>query len=129
MTNRPLTDRQFKFLELLFKDGPPGRQIYVAADKIKVEAGYSETTLAQQIVDSVKDYIIQFNQDYLALNSGESISALEDVLRTPTQKGAETRLKAANSILDRAGFGKKETQSIEIKADKGIVILPSKINE
>lgn len=126
MTESIKTDKQIKFVELLYAKGMPSNLVK-RGEEIKEEAGYSAGSSIYSILKSVQDDIIEKNKWYFVLYSSESINALQEVVRTPTKLGSDNIIKAANSILDRTGFGKKETQEVEIKADKGIVILPPKV--
>lgn len=125
MSKNELTEKQSKFLDLLYRDGLPVRLIE-RAKEIKAAAGYSENTDIYGIIRLLKDEIIERNIEYMVLHSSESITALQEIVRTPTLPGADTQIKAINSLLDRSGFGKKETQEVEVKEFKGIVILPPK---
>lgn len=120
------TEKQERFLELLFQDGLPD-DLMARAEAVKQDAGYSKETRVYNILRPLKQEIIERNLEYMALYSSESIGALQSVVRTPTQLGADTKIKAANSLLDRSGLGKKETFEVDVKAEKGIVILPAKI--
>ena len=44
-------------------------------------------------------------------------------------KASELRMKAAESILNRVGLGKKETIDHNVRAIHGIVVLPPKKND
>lgn len=122
-----LTDKQDLFLNILFEDGLPVELISKAKEAY-VKAGYSEANVRNvyTLLRRLKQEIIERNMEYMIWHSAESINALQEIVRTPTKPGADTIIKAANSLLDRGGFGKKEFQEIEIKADKGIVVLPAK---
>lgn len=122
---KELTNKQSKFLELLYQDGLPS-DLIEKANEIKVQAGYSPGHTPYAILKGLKAEITERNLEYMVLRSSECINGIQDIVRTPTTPGNDTKLKAINSLLDRAGFGKKETQEVEIKADKGIVILPAK---
>ena len=120
-----LTEQQTTLLDLIYAEGLPS-SILEKAKEVKELAGYSAKTDVYQILRQLKDAILERNQEYMILDSSLSINALHDVVRTPTKPGNDQLIKAANSLLDRSGFGKKETDVVEIKADKGIVILPAK---
>lgn len=120
-----LNDKQKAILDLIYSDGLPIGMV-ARINAVKEAAGYSSTTSAYQIIKTLKAEIVEKNLEFMALYSSDAINRLKEVIETPTTLGADNIIKAANSLLDRAGFGKKETQEIEVKADKGIVILPTK---
>jgi hypothetical protein len=120
-----LTEQQTLLLDLIYEDGLPV-DVLAKAIEVKEKAGYAAKTSIYQILRPLKDAITERNQEYMILDASKSITALHDVVRTPTKPGNDQLIKAANSLLDRSGFGKKETDVVEIKADKGIVILPAK---
>jgi len=120
-----LNDKQKAILDLIYADGLPIGMV-ARINAVKEAAGYSNTTSAYQIIKTLKVEIVEKNLEFMALYSSDAINKLKEVIETPTTLGADNIIKAANSLLDRAGFGKKETQEIEVKADKGIVILPTK---
>lgn len=127
MSENQLTEKQKKLLELIYEDGLP-YELIKKANSVKVQAGYSENSSISSILSTLKQEIVDRNLWYMVVDSGQSILALQEVVRTPTKPGSDNIIKAANSILDRTGFGKKETQEVELKADKGIVILPPKLD-
>lgn len=120
-------EQQNLFLDLLYEDGLPV-DLLKAAKVAYDKAGYvnKDRAAVYRIVRKLKKEIIERNIEYMVLHSAECINALQDIVRTPTRPGADTIIKAANSILDRGGFGKKETQDVELKVSQGIVVLPAK---
>lgn len=120
-----LTQKQELLLQLIYEDGLPD-SIVARINEVKEQAGYSANSSAYNILKTIKKQVVDRNIDFMALLSSKAINALRDVIETPTRPGSDNIIKAANSLLDRTGFGKKETQEIELKADKGIVILPAK---
>jgi hypothetical protein len=125
MTDNNLNEKQTRFLDLLYSDGIPN-DIIEKAKEIKEEAGYAENTSVYQLLRVLKDEIVKRNVDFMTIDSGSSINAIVDVRRNPTNPGAETVLKAANSLLEKSGLGKKETLEVEHKIPNGLVILPAK---
>lgn len=120
-----LTEFQERFLDLLYEDGLPDDFIERCKD-IKERAGYSAITSLTSILRPLKDEIAKRNQEWIVFNSTKPIKVLQDIVRTPTLPGSDNAIKAANSLLDRAGIGKKEQHEVEIRAIQGIVILPAK---
>ena len=120
-----LSSQQQLFLDLVYEDGLP-YDLIEKSKEVKEKAGYAKTTNVYQILRPLKDEIIKRNYELMVMGSAQPINVLQEIVRTPTKPGADTAIKAANSLLDRSGFGKKETQEVEIKENKGVVILPAK---
>lgn len=123
MSRNTLTDKQNKFLDLLFSDeyidNPRGAATI---------AGYSSNTMVSQIIDSVKDEILRRSDQQLVLHAPKSVKKINDVLDNPHVPGAKTTLDASFGILDRVGISKRERLEVEHKAPSGIVIFPAKNN-
>ena len=66
----------------------------------------------------------------LAANSVRAASGLVNALDDDgTTPRAELKVKAAESILNRVGLGKKDTVQHNVTALHGIVLLPSKASQ
>ena len=115
---RNLTERQQKFIEVLFDEagGDP-----VRAKKL---AGYSDETHTATIVNSLKDEILKATQDYMARNAPQAAVAMVSGFMDPTQLGVRDKLNAAKELLDRTGLVK--TEKVEVKASGGVMLLPPK---
>lgn len=120
MTNQ-LTDKQEKFLELIFK--PEYLHNYA---KAAVDAGYSPNSPIHIIVQGVQKQILERVEMYLATKAPSAAMRIIDVLQSPDMKGAKAALEAATTIMDRVGLSKKERIELEVKAPSGVFILPSK---
>jgi hypothetical protein len=121
-TKKPNTDLQNAFLNCLFDPD-------VAGDLRKAmnKAGYSENTGIREAIEPIKDQIIELAKTQLALSAPEAVVGLLDVVKTPHQLGANNKINAANSVLDRIGITKKDDSALNIP--KGaIVLLPPKEN-
>lgn len=115
--NTPLQDA---FLKHLFDDDVKGN-----VRKAMKKAGYSDTSDSKHVVESLKDQIIELAQLHLATNAVNAVFGLLDTIETPSQVGANNKIKAATEVLDRAGVIKKEPDTIAIP--KGaIFFLPPK---
>jgi len=106
--SRQLTERQQKFLDVLF-DGAGGD-----VAQAKVLAGYSETSSTTDIIKSLKEEI----KAAVAMVSG-----VDD----PTQLGIRDKLSASKELLDRVGLIK--TEKVQVEASGGVMILPPKNKE
>lgn len=119
---RQLTDLQKAFLEALFGEakGDP-----VEAKKI---AGYAQTISTTEIIRSLKDEIIEQAKLVLALNSPRAAMELVGMMINPNQEAGTNKLKAIESILNRASVTEKESSSdINLKVPQGgLFILPPK---
>lgn len=116
-----LTDKQTKFLDLIFL--PEYIDDYKSA---ALAAGYSPTTPINNIIDGVKEMILERVEMYLALSAPKSAKRVVDVLNDPEIKGAKAILEASGMILDRVGVVKKDRIEIEHKSASGIFIIPAK---
>ena len=89
-------------------------------------AGYKPNS-RQWLVRSVKDEILNRTEHLLALNSARAaqriISTIDD---DGTEPRAEIKLKAAESLLNRVGLGRKDTVQHNVTALHGVVLLPTK---
>ena len=120
MKKRELTDRQKKFLEVLFEEanGDPV--------KAKMIAGYSEHSSTSSIVATMKDEIMDATQLYMSRNAPKAAVAMVSGIDDPTQLGIRDRLGAAKELLDRVGLIK--TEKVQVEASGGVMILPPKNN-
>ena len=124
MTNLPsakkeLTEMQELFVDELMSNGGD-------VNRAMTLAGYKRSS-KQWLVRSVKDEIVHRTEHLLALNSARAaqriISTIDD---DGTEPRSEIRLKAAESVLNRVGLGKKDTVQHNVTAIHGVVLLPSK---
>ena len=116
---RNLTDKQQKFLEVLF-DGAGGD--VVQAKKL---AGYGDGTSTTSIVESLKDEIGDRTRSYFARTAPKAAMAMVGALSDPTELGIRDKMSAAKDLLDRAGLGKVERVDVS-SSSGGVFILPSK---
>ena len=115
---RELTDRQKKFLEVLF-DEASGDTV-----QAKLIAGYSEHSSTSSIVASMKDEIMEATQMYMSRNAPKAAVAMVSGVDDPTQLGIRDRLGAAKELLDRVGLIK--TEKVQVEASGGVMLLPPK---
>lgn len=120
MAKRALTDQQKTFLEVLF-DQAEGD--FVAAKKM---AGYSETYPTSQIVNTLRDEIVEATKAYIARSGPKAAVRLVGVLSNPLELGVKEIIAASKDILDRAGVVK--TEKVEVSGN-GVFILPAKGSE
>lgn len=88
-------------------------------------AGYSVNTRISEVVNPLRDEIVDRASMVLAMNAPKASYSMVDVLNDPGSMGARNAVAAATQILDRTGLVKKE--QVEIKGPEGgIFILPPK---
>ena len=115
---RTLTERQQRFLEVLFDDA--GGDV-VQAKKL---AGYGDNSSTTAIVEALKDEIAEKTRTYFARTAPKAAFALMGALQDPTQLGIKEKMTAAKDVLDRAGLGKVE--KVDVTSGGGIFYLPPK---
>ena len=116
---RELTEKQTKFLDILFENGG---QVTRAA----VDAGYSEGS-AGWLRKNLADEIVERTKDVLSMNAFKAATRLVDTIDNPApERGDDLRLKAAESLLNRVGVRQAETINHNVTAMHGVVLLPPK---
>lgn len=115
---KKLTEQQSKFIEVLFAEA--------GGDPVKAKkmAGYSDNSSTKEIMDSIKEEVIQATQLYVAINAPRAAMAVVSGIVDPTELGIKEKLNAAKDLLDRAGVVK--TEKMQIEASNGVMILPPK---
>jgi hypothetical protein len=121
MTERKLTDKQQKFLEVLFEEAQGN---FVEAKRL---AGYSDNVYTQSIVDSLEKEIYELTKKYISKLGVKAAWSMNEVMMNPTDLGNKEKMSAAKDILDRGGF--KPTEKMEVKTDTPVFILPAKSEE
>lgn len=121
MTERKLTDKQQKFLEVLFEEAQGN---FVEAKRL---AGYSDNVYTQSIVDSLEKEIYELTKKYISKLGVKAAWSMQEVMASPTDLGNKEKMAAAKDILDRGGF--KPTEKMEVKTDTPVFILPAKSEE
>ena len=118
---RELTSKQQIFLDTFISNG--GNTL----NAIEV-AGYSPTS-RRWLVRSLKNEIIELTRPHLAGASFKAANRLlegRDADGTLPSSQMDTRLKAANDILDRVGISKRQEIEHTGEIVHGVVLLPSK---
>ena len=115
---RELSEKQQKFLEVLFEDA--GGDV-VAAKKL---AGYAENTPTTAIVKGLKEEILEATQMYMARNAPKAAMAMTGALYDPTELGIRDKMSAAKELLDRTGLVK--TEKMQVEAAGGVMLMPAK---
>lgn len=117
---KTLDERQQKFLEALFGEAEGN---YSKALRI---AGYAPTTTKKDIVSTLRDEIVEYATNELALNTPKAISGILNVLGDGLKPGASNILKAAKEVLDRANIKPKESSDSNAGKTQNIFIMPAK---
>jgi hypothetical protein len=115
---RALTEKQQKLLAVLFDEA--GGDINVA----KRIAGYSDATSSTEIINSLKEEIIDATSAYMARNAPKAAMAMVGALYDPTELGIRDKMSAAKELLDRSGLVKTEKMQVEAKG--GVMLMPPK---
>lgn len=115
---RALTEQQQKFLAVLFDEA--GGDVLTA----KKLAGYSDQTPTTQIVNSLKEEILDATQLYLSRNAPKAAMAMVGALYDPTELGIRDKMSAAKELLDRTGLVK--TEKLQVEAKGGVMLMPPK---
>lgn len=115
---RTLTDKQQKLLAVLFDEA--GGDI-VAAKKL---AGYSDATSSTEVINSLKEEILDATSAYMARNAPKAAMAMVGALYDPTELGIRDKMSAAKELLDRTGLVKTEKMQVETKG--GVMLMPPK---
>jgi hypothetical protein len=118
---RELTDKQQKFLQVLFDEA--SGDVAMA----KRLAGYAEGTSTTDIVTGLKEEILEATQIYMARNAPQAAVALAGGMLDPTQLGIRDKLSAAKELLDRTGLVK--TEKMQVESTGGVMLMPPKKQE
>tara|TARA_R110000744_G_scaffold90255_1_gene175270 strand:+ start:132 stop:539 length:408 start_codon:yes stop_codon:yes gene_type:complete len=115
---KELTEMQQAFLNKVVETGG---DLKVAAEL----AGYQGNHY--QVINSVKNELVDLAQDLLAYNAPKAALKMVEVLSSerPVPQ-ANVKLQAAQQILDRVGLAKTEKLSVDHTVQGGIFILPTK---
>ena len=115
---RQLTERQQKFLSVLFDDA--GGDVATA----KKLAGYSDATSTTDVVDSIKEEVLEKTKSFMARNAPKAAMAMVGGLYDPTELGIRDKMAAAKELLDRTGLVK--TEKVQVEAKGGVMLMPPK---
>ena len=91
-----------------------------------VAAGYAEGS-GNWLRERLSEEIIERSKHVMATHA---VKAVNRIVATIDDDGseprAEVRLRAAEALLNRVGFGKQETINHNVQAVHGVVLLPPK---
>lgn len=118
----PLTEKQEAFLEALTGDAKGDIRTAMRM------AGYSDNVKVHEVVNPLREQIIERTTLMLATNAPKAAYGLVNVLNDPSSMGARNAVSAAAQLLDRVGVVKKEQIEIETKGN-AMFILPPKSKE
>lgn len=118
---RELTEQQQKFLNVLFDEA--GGDVLTA----KKLAGYSDQTSTTQVVNSLKEEILDATQLFMSRNAPKAAMAMVGALYDPTELGIRDKMSAAKELLDRTGLVK--TEKLQVEAKGGVMLMPPKQTE
>lgn len=115
---RELTEKQKAFLAYLFDEAEGN---HVVAKRM---AGYSEHVRTSEILNSLKEEILEATQMYMARNAPKAAMSLVGAMHDPTELGIRDKMAAAKELLDRIGLVKVEKMQVEAKG--GVMLMPPK---
>lgn len=115
---RQLNEKQQKFLDVLFEEA---RGDVVQAKKL---AGYAETYSTANLINGIKDEVLERTNMYLARNAPRAAMAMVGAMIDPTELGIKEKMSAAKEVMDRVGIIKSE--KIQVESTGGVMILPPK---
>tara|TARA_B100000795_G_scaffold258213_1_gene232119 strand:+ start:339 stop:746 length:408 start_codon:yes stop_codon:yes gene_type:complete len=118
---RNLTEKQQLFLNVLF-DGAGGDVLTA-----KRMAGYADSYSTSEVVNSMKEEILDATQSYMARNAPKAAMAIVGGLYDPTELGLRDKVAAAKELLDRTGLVK--TEKLQVEAKGGVMLMPAKNKE
>jgi len=95
--------------------------------KATVDSGYSKYS-RKWLSKTLRQEIINRCETELATYGPKAVHRLKETMDDDGNnvKTSELRMKAAESVLNRVGLGKKETIEHNVRAIHGIVVLPPK---
>ena len=115
---RKLTERQQKFIDALFADANG------SIKDAKIIAGYSPNSNSNEIVEALKDEILEATQTYMASNAPKAAFAMVNGIDDPTQLGIRDKMNTAKELLDRTGLVK--TEKMQVESTGGVMLMPAK---
>ena len=118
---RELTDKQKLFLESLVVNGGNVLQAVEEAGYSPGSRGWLVRSLKQEIVEHTRNHLIGSS-----MKAANRISEALDADGSIPSSQMDTRLKAANDILDRIGVSKRQEVEHTGEVMHGIVLLPAK---
>ena len=118
---RNLTDKQQKFLDVLFEEA--GGNLV----KAKKLAGYADAVTSRQVAEPLAEEIAALTKKFIASSATKAAYSMFEIMNNPTDLGNKEKMAAAKDVLDRGGFVK--TEKVEVTAASPLFILPQKDNE
>tara|TARA_R100001244_G_scaffold126351_1_gene96683 strand:- start:170 stop:589 length:420 start_codon:yes stop_codon:yes gene_type:complete len=118
---RDLTDKQKLFLDNLVINGGNVLQAIGEAGYHPGSRGWLVHSLRQEIIDHTRNHLIGSS-----MKAANRISEALDADGSIPSSQMDTRLKAANDILDRIGVSKRQEVEHTGEVMHGIVLIPAK---
>lgn len=120
--SKKLTDKQTAFLAALFGEAAGN---FSEAKRI---AGYSDYTTTAEVINGLRDEILEHTNSFLAGHAPKAVMKLVGLLDNPNSGGAGNLLKTVETILNRVGISEKKSgEGVELKVPSGgLFILPAK---
>ena len=119
--------RQKKFVQLLFSlsiDNYKSEHLRIKDAMIK--AGYSNQTSPYHVLKGLQEEMIEYGMGYSAAHLPRSLQEIVKVMTGKTVIGANTILKAADTLSGYAGIVKQDKLEIKNDGPQPVIVLPSR---
>lgn len=117
-----LDERQLKFLDILFHPDVKGD-----LETAKAVAGWDKDVPIHSILTKEFTKAINERTDaYLASLTPMAAQKILEVMGSPNKPGNQQLLRAAETVLDRQGLGKKEVTQGGNNKVQAIIVIPQK---
>lgn len=117
MTKEEIKERDLLFCELLFELG--------SVSQASAQLGIS-IRQGRKVAEKNRDLILDMTQTELASMAFKAVNTVRAVMTDDDFIKGETKLKAAESVLDRIGASKKSVPEIAVNIESPVILLPAK---
>lgn len=117
MTKEDFKERDLLFCELLFELG----SVSQASEQLGIT--YRQ---GRKIAERNRDTILDMTQTELASMAFKAVKTVKDVMTDDDIIKGDTKLKAAESVLDRIGASKKSVPEVSVNIESPVILLPAK---
>ncbi len=120
-----LTEKQSKFIEHWADQD--NKDTFMKMRASMDAAGYSRrVTFGEVTKPHVKAAMLEAISNYLLVNGMEAAAMIKKVMNGEETLGAATKLKAAETVLDRVGIAKQTCIEVKTDPESAIVVIPAK---
>lgn len=115
---RQLTPEQENFLNVLFNEAKGD-----VSKALKISGlTYSPSAIIKVLGTEIREMA----EAIIAMNLPKAALAITGVMDDPNAIGTANKIKAAESVMDRAGMVKKTDQDVKLNTGGGLIVLPVK---